>query len=140
MSGTGTSTKSSRPEWRQSEYRTIAYCCGATRRLDSSKSAGNFYTRRIVRLKEVIVETGEDLQAEEVAFEGDFEDAVKFANSEMVRYGSIKTFGVCEHKPPNINHFCPNAAGMFPDQLQGVTWRMRKFRRRPWYRLIRRLL
>ena len=67
----------------------------------------------------------------EVAFEGDFEDAVKFANSEMVRYGSIETFGVCEHRPPNINHFCPDAAGMFPDQLQGVTWRMRKLRRLP---------
>jgi len=100
----------------------------------------HFYTRRIIRLKGAIVETGEDLQAEEIAFEGAFEDAVKFANSEMVRYGSTETFDVCEHRLPNINRFCPDAAGMFSDQLQGVTWRMRKFRRRPWYRLIRRLL
>lgn len=57
-------------------------------------------------MKGAIVETGEDLQAKEVAFEGAFEDAVKFANSEMVRYGSTKAFDVCEHRPPNINHFC----------------------------------
>ena len=89
----------------------------------------HFYTRRIIRLREAVVETGEDLQAEEVAFEGDFENAVKFANTEATRYGS-KEFEVCGHKPPKISHFCPDAAGMFPDQLQGVTWRMRKFRRR----------
>jgi hypothetical protein len=53
----------------------------------------HFYTRRIVRLKGVIVETCEDLQVEEIAFEGDLEGAVKFTNSEMVRYGSIETFG-----------------------------------------------
>ena len=98
----------------------------------------HFFTRRMIRLNGVVAETGEDLQAEEVAFEGDFAGAVKFANNEVARYGS-KEFEVCEHRPPKISRFCPDAAGMFPDQLQGVTWRLRRFRTRPWHGLVRRL-
>jgi hypothetical protein len=46
---------------------------------------------------------------------------VKLANNELARYGSKVKFEVCEHKPPKISRFCPDAAGMFPYQLQGVT-------------------
>lgn len=56
----------------------------------------HFFTRRIIEQKEAIVETGEDLEAEEVAFEGGFEDAVKFANSEIARYDSKVTFNVSQ--------------------------------------------
>ena len=100
----------------------------------------HFHTCRIIELKEAIVETGEDLQAEEVAFKGNFQDAVEFANKEKARYGSKVKFEVCEHKSPNINRFCPDAVGRFPALLEGVVWMSRKFRRPAWYRLIRRLL
>lgn len=64
----------------------------------------------------------------EIAFEGSFEDAVRFANSEIGKYGMVK-FDICQHKPPNISPTCPNAKGTFSDQLQGVVWRLKKSRR-----------
>jgi hypothetical protein len=88
----------------------------------------HFHARRIIELKEAIIETSEDLQAEEIAFQGSFEDAVRFANSEMAKYGMVK-FHICQHKPPNISPTCPNAKRTFSHQLQGVVWRLKKPRR-----------
>lgn len=97
----------------------------------------HFYARKMIRCPEVVIFKGEDLHAEEVAFEGEFEEAVKFGNRETAKYGSIVKFDICEHTPPNVSRFCPNAAGMFRDGLRGVVWRSRKLRRPLRYRLAR---
>ena len=69
-----------------------------------------FFQRRVVVTADFILATGDDIGLEGVAFEGRFEDALRFADSEYVRWHGSEGHDFdkpCEHSYPNIALSCP---------------------------------
>lgn len=66
-----------------------------------------FFQRRVVVAPNLIGVTGDDTGLEEIAFEGEFEDALEFANNEYKRWhGDNEPDKPCQHHYPNQAFTC----------------------------------
>jgi len=61
-----------------------------------------YYERRTIVAPSMIILTGDDTGIEEVVFQGDFEGALKFADTEYEKFhGKKEPDSVCEHRYPH---------------------------------------